>query len=76
MSASDGPESGAELLHNMQQVADSLLIQNDLLRQQNDYLRSINDKDYNFELTAADINRAQQRQNRRSGMTIVPVATT
>jgi len=49
--------------------------QNELLRQQNDYLRSIDSKDFNPEITAASINRAQTRMNRRAGTTIVPVGT-
>lgn len=49
--------------------------QNELLRQQNDYLRQINNKNYNLEVTTNSINRAQQRMNRRTGTTVVPVGT-
>lgn len=49
--------------------------QNELDRQRNDLLRSINEKDYNPEISTASINKAQQRMNRRAGTTIVPVGT-
>ena len=38
-------------------------------------LRSINDKDYNVDVSTSSINRAQTRMNRRAGTTIVPVGT-
>ena len=49
--------------------------QNELDRQRNDLLRSINEKDFNQEISTASINKAQQRMNRRAGTTIVPVGT-
>lgn len=38
-------------------------------------LRSINDKDFNVDVSTASINKAQSRMNRRAGVTIAPVGT-
>jgi hypothetical protein len=48
---------------------------NDYDRQKVELLRSINEKDYNPEISTASINRSQNRMNRRAGTTIVPVGT-
>lgn len=44
-------------------------------REKVNLLRQINAKDTTVEVTAASMNRAQTRMNRRAGMTIVPVGT-
>lgn len=44
-------------------------------REKVDLLRQINAKDTTVEVTAASMNRAQTRMNRRAGTTIVPVGT-
>lgn len=48
---------------------------NDYDRQKVELLRSINDKDFNVDVSTASINKAQSRMNRRAGTTIVPVGT-
>lgn len=48
---------------------------NDYDRQKVELLRSINEKDYNVDVSTSSINRAQTRMNRRAGTTIVPVGT-
>ena len=48
---------------------------NDYDRQKVELLRSINDKDFNVDVSTSSINRAQQRMNRRAGVTIAPVGT-
>ena len=68
-------DSMAILLELVQRGADATQRQNDLIRQQNDLLRRLNDKDYSTTISTADISRAQARQNRRAGTTIVPVGT-
>ena len=63
------------LLELVRAGSDAVQRQNDLMRQQNEYLRQINDKDFNPEISTANINRAQMRTNRRAGTTIVPLGT-
>ena len=48
---------------------------NDYDRQKVELLRSINDKDFNVDVSTASINKAQSRMNRRAGVTIAPVGT-
>ena len=38
-------------------------------------LRQINAKEFSAEISTASVNKAQERMNRRAGMTIVPVGT-
>jgi hypothetical protein len=38
-------------------------------------LRQINDKDFSAEITTSSMNKAQERMNRRAGITLVPVGT-
>jgi len=54
---------------------DAMAGSKELDRQRNDLLRQINAKDTTVEVTAASLNRAQTRMNRRAGTTIVPVGT-
>ena len=68
-------ESMAEMMEYMRADADATRQQNELLRQQNELLRQINEKDYNLEISASSINRANTRLNRRAGTTIIPVGT-
>ena len=68
-------EDMAVLLEMVRRESEATERQNDLLRQQNEYLRSINDKDFNFDFSTSDINKAQTRMNRRAGTTIVSVGT-
>lgn len=68
-------DSMAILLELVQRGADATQRQNELIRQQNDLLRQLNDKEYSTTISTADISRAQARQNRRAGTTIVPVGT-
>lgn len=63
------------MMDYIQQSSEATNRQNELLRQQNEYLRSINDKDFNPEISTAAVTRAQSRMNRRAGTTIVPVGT-
>lgn len=44
-------------------------------REKVELLRMISEKDFNPEISTADLNRAQTRMNRRAGTTIVPVGT-
>lgn len=66
-------ESMVEMLEVMRMSADATMEQNRLLQQQNDLLRQINEKDFNPEISTAAINKAQQRSNRRAGVTVVSV---
>ncbi len=56
-------------------VYDANQEQNNLLREQNRLLRQMLDKDTNGEINVSTITKAQSRNNRRHGKTIVPVGT-
>lgn len=58
-----------------QGVEQAMSRSNDYDRQKVELLRSINDKDFNVDVSTSSINRAQQRMNRRAGVTIAPVGT-
>lgn len=58
-----------------QGVEQAMSRSNDYDRQKVELLRSINDKDFNVDVSTASINKAQQRMNRRAGVTIAPVGT-
>lgn len=66
-----------EMLAEMvrQGVEQAMSRSNDYDRQKVELLRSINDKDYNVDVSTSSINRSQNRMNRRAGTTIVPVGT-
>jgi hypothetical protein len=49
---------------------------NDYDRQKVELLRSINEKDFDVDVSTSSINRSQNRMNRRAGTTIVAVGTT
>ena len=56
-------------------VYDANQEQNNLLREQNRLLRQLLDRDNNGEINVSTITKAQSRNNRRHGKTIVPVGT-
>lgn len=56
-------------------VYDANQEQNNLLREQNRLLRQMLDRDNNGEINVSTITKAQSRNNRRHGKTIVPVGT-
>ncbi|MBE7091741.1 MAG: hypothetical protein E7365_00965 [Clostridiales bacterium] len=56
-------------------VYDANQEQNNLLREQNKLLRQLLDRDNNGEINVSTITKAQSRNNRRHGKTIVPVGT-
>lgn len=58
-----------------QGVEQAMSRSNDYDRQKVELLRSINDKDFNVDVSTASINKAQSRMNRRAGVTIAPVGT-
>ena len=60
-----------EMIEYLRQDGDAMRQQNDLLRQQNELLRQISEKEFTTEVTSYDINRSQQRANRRAGRTVV-----
>jgi hypothetical protein len=66
-------ETLAEMIR--QGVEQAMSRSNDYDRQKVDLLRSINDKDFNVDVSTASINKAQSRMNRRAGVTIAPVGT-
>ena len=66
-------ETLAEMIR--QGVEQAMSRSNDYDRQKVELLRSINDKDYNVNVSTASINKAQSRMNRRAGVTIAPVGT-
>lgn len=66
-------ETLAEMVR--QGVEQAMSRANDYDRQKVELLRSINDKDFNVDVSTASINKAQSRMNRRAGVTIAPVGT-
>lgn len=58
-----------------QGVEQAMSRSNDYDRQKVELLRSINDKNFNVDVSTASINKAQSRMNRRAGVTIAPVGT-
>ena len=66
-----------EMLAEMvrQGVEQAMSRSNDYDRQKVELLRSINEKDFDVDVSTSSINRSQNRMNRRAGTTIVPVGT-
>ncbi len=63
------------LLEMIQQSSEATVQQNELLRQQNELLRQINDKEFSADITTASISSAFNRNNKRAGVTVIPVGT-
>ena len=68
-------ENMTEMLELMRANAEATMEQNRLLQQQNEYLRQINEKEFSADISTAAINKAQQRTNRRAGVTVVALGT-
>ena len=64
-------ESFSEMMEYMRADADAMRTQNELLRRQNDLLMQLNEKEW--DISTAQINRAQTYANRRAGVTVSPV---